>query len=1018
MLSAVIGSARSPRSRGATLRRGLGVSLVAALLGGLGFAAPAVAAETAPTDGPVAEATLDWGVKESFRNYIYNFKMFEGRTELLGNATQPVEKGSYGWSGGTGMAALDGSSADVSFGAGNGVHFQSHPMEVDGGTAYALDMTFTNPHVVVTSPTTAELRLDVQGYEFDSMTSIGAPYTLTDAPVASLTLPESTVEGAVRTWTNAEAKLTDEGSIAFGGFYNAGDDLDPVTFSLPTEGLGDDGGEGEGPGTGEPGGETPAAVATTTTLTAEHASLREGETAVLTATVAPADAAGSVRFLDGERELGKPVKVAEGAAVLRTTALGAGGHQITAAFVPADPAAHTASVSSAVTVTVQPKGGEVVTGPVETASLEWGVKQSFRNYIYNFTAFEGFTTLLGNTQQPVKKGSYVWPKGSGTAQNDGYAADVAFGVGNGVHFQSHPMKVDGKNIYALDLSFTNPRVVIDSPSHGMLHMDVTGRKFEGMTSAGEMFTHLNTPIAELSLTDPKHNAATGELEWKNVGAKLTPQGEVAFGEFYSAGEQLDPLNFSLAGDFEVTTRTPTSVKLSASPASTVVGKRVTLTAKVAPAIPGTVKFSYGNTQIGDAVRVQDGKAEISTTKLPLGVHRAQATFYPTDEQAYAHSFSNLVDVTIDKQRGTTGGGKTPGKGSARGAGSLRWGISDYFAGYTREKSNTAACPTPSRHCAGGEIRTSGVGSGYLFPQAGSKWNEQTQTGSVSFSGSVSFHGYGITMFQVVNPTITVNGPNSATLSTGYSGNNGPSSVQLDLGAAKKSIGAGGEVTWENVPVKGGLMGISASQRIEFDSLSFTVGSESSASFGTTQAGNAKKKSAYTAAATPPSTQGLEVITDAKKLTPGARIEVRGSGFDPEDEGVLVVLYSDPTVLDDSAKANSAGVVTWSGKLPDDIKPGEHVLTLQGSTDVGAKITVLEKSKSKRSAATATATERDRVAAESQGALAIAGPLSPAGMALWEWWASALGLVLIAGCTSVLAARQRSRQSVPGVPEQM
>src|SRR5699024_9166892 len=142
-----------------------------------------------------------------FRKYIYDFTMFEGRSALLGTTTQDAEKGPYTWHGGTGTATVDGSSADVSFGEGNGVHFQSHPME--GG--YALDMTFTNPRIVVTSATEGELHLDVVGREFVDMTTVGDEYTLTDVTMATLELPEPTVGEDVLTWSNASATLTDEG---------------------------------------------------------------------------------------------------------------------------------------------------------------------------------------------------------------------------------------------------------------------------------------------------------------------------------------------------------------------------------------------------------------------------------------------------------------------------------------------------------------------------------------------------------------------------------------------------------------------------------------------------------------------------------------------------------------------------------------------------------------------------------------------------------------------------------------
>ncbi|MFC7766160.1 HtaA domain-containing protein [Leucobacter soli] len=161
------------------------------------------------------------------------FHEFQGRAALLGDARQPAAKGVYVWPNGSGTVKTDGSAADVTFGAADGVHFQSHPMTIGGKSVYALDMTFTKPRIVITSPTTGELRMDAAGYEFKSMTEVGAPYLLENALIATLRLPTPTKKGTTFTWTDAAATLTSEGAIAFGEFYEPGETLDPVTFSSP-----------------------------------------------------------------------------------------------------------------------------------------------------------------------------------------------------------------------------------------------------------------------------------------------------------------------------------------------------------------------------------------------------------------------------------------------------------------------------------------------------------------------------------------------------------------------------------------------------------------------------------------------------------------------------------------------------------------------------------------------------------------------------------------------------------------
>jgi hypothetical protein len=67
---------------------------------------------------------------------------------------------------------------------------------------------------------------------------------------------------------------------------------------------------------------------------------------VLVVDVLPADAVGTVQFFDNGAPLGTPVPVVGGVAQLRTT-LGAGGHTITAQFVPADPTQFLPSQSNA-----------------------------------------------------------------------------------------------------------------------------------------------------------------------------------------------------------------------------------------------------------------------------------------------------------------------------------------------------------------------------------------------------------------------------------------------------------------------------------------------------------------------------------------------------------------------------------------------------------------------------------------------------------------------------------------------
>lgn len=335
----------------------------------------------------------------------------------------------------------------------------------------------------------------------------------------------------------------------------------------------------------------------------------------------------------------------------------------------------------------------------------------------------------------------------------------------------------------------------------------------------------------------------------------------------------------------------------------------------------------------------------------------------------------------------------PAQGAQQ-AGSLTWGISSGFAAY-------ATGPI-----AKGSVTGNGVGGGaggYVFPQAGSAWNAASQTGTVQYSGVVTFSGHkGLMTESFSNPVITVNNAVSGTISV--SGR----SYGLNLAVASKSVGANGEVTWSGVPVAGAISGGgsngsgSGGGSFGIDPVTFTVGSASGASYGsvsTVSASNTKR----TPAAAPPATTGVTVVTPAKKLVPGGEIEIEASGFERKERDILVVVYSDPIVLDEAAGADENGTVRWIGTLPEDLEPGTHTITLQGSINAGAVIEVAEKAETVKAekvkkAATAKVTEQ----AEPMAAGVLAADEGP----VWVWWVAAIALLVVAGATTGLVVVQR------------
>lgn len=264
------------------------------------------------------------------------------------------------------------------------------------------------------------------------------------------------------------------------------------------------------------------------------------------------------------------------------------------------------------------------------------------------------------------------------------------------------------------------------------------------------------------------------------------------------------------------------------------------------------------------------------------------------------------------------------------AGELVWSISRDFAAY--------AVGTIGR----GTVSTTGVASGsqgYTFPQAtGGSWNFETQTGTVQYSGVVTFSAHGGLMREVfANPIITVTSPSTGTVTVGgYT-------FSLDLGAAQRSVGEGGAITFSGVPVHGLISGGGSSGggsgggSFGLDSLTFTVGAVNTTNYGNTEVSNPAltREPAETA----PTTEGITIVTPLDELVAGGEIEFTASGFEPNETDIFVVLYSEPVLIDDNAQADADGNIRWIGTLPKDVN-GEHTITLQGSSDAGAKLTIL------------------------------------------------------------------------------
>nr|WP_246286138.1 HtaA domain-containing protein [Microbacterium pseudoresistens] len=169
--------------------------------------APAPAPEPAPevcVANAVSGASLSWGVKESFVNYING----------------PIAKGSVSGSWGSGSGAYSTETGNGSVSFGGSMHFTGH--------SGALDLTLSNPRVRVNG-SSATLYLSVQSKGYNGSPDINA----SGVAFATISLPSASTGGGEIGWSGASAALTAAGADAFAGFYGAGEALDAVSIAFP-----------------------------------------------------------------------------------------------------------------------------------------------------------------------------------------------------------------------------------------------------------------------------------------------------------------------------------------------------------------------------------------------------------------------------------------------------------------------------------------------------------------------------------------------------------------------------------------------------------------------------------------------------------------------------------------------------------------------------------------------------------------------------------------------------------------
>lgn len=179
---------------------------------------PVKAANKAPAasaDGKVASADLGWGVRDSFRNYIRG-GIANGSWDLNGTT---YSNNAFQWAKGTG-SFKDGKGS-ISFTG--SVHFTGHHG--------ILDTTISNPRMEINGKT-AVLYATVVGNDMDGKSQNYGEVALLNVDVSGLQ-----VSGDKISISGAGTTITAEGAKAFAGFYEAGKDMAPLSFSASLSGT-------------------------------------------------------------------------------------------------------------------------------------------------------------------------------------------------------------------------------------------------------------------------------------------------------------------------------------------------------------------------------------------------------------------------------------------------------------------------------------------------------------------------------------------------------------------------------------------------------------------------------------------------------------------------------------------------------------------------------------------------------------------------------------------------------------
>lgn len=174
-----------------------------------------------------------------------------------------------------------------------------------------------------------------------------------------------------------------------------------------------------------------------------------------------------------------------------------------------------------------------VTSITAGAGLDWGIKESWRNYIGAGTTLSDGATRNedGTFHLPVSGGSY-----------DDATRTTVVGFDGTVEFLGHCHGAGGSHVRPCDLDLTLGDIRVEiTEDHASVFVDAESRPIAG----GDILTYDDVPLVDLDVEDAAPVVSGGSTRWSDLAATMTIEGERIFS--YGAGTVVDPVSFGYDG---------------------------------------------------------------------------------------------------------------------------------------------------------------------------------------------------------------------------------------------------------------------------------------------------------------------------------------------------------------------------------------------------------------------------------------------------------------------------------------